>query len=65
MGRGSTPGPHLIHYDALQKYTGVTIQALHNASRQLRRAGLNESRREWKRAALKAVIPLREPAGNP
>lgn len=47
MGRGCTPGPHLIHYEALLKYTGATLQALHNASRQLRKAALIEARREW------------------
>lgn len=39
-------GSHLIGYDVLQRYTGVTIAALHNASRQLRKAGLIEARRD-------------------
>lgn len=39
-------GSHLIGYEVLQRYTGVTITALHNASRQLRKAGLIEARRD-------------------
>lgn len=43
LGRGES---HLIGYEVLQQYTGVTIQALHKASRRLRNAGLIEARRD-------------------
>lgn len=44
--RTGSRGCHLIGYDVLQRYTGVTIAALHSASRQLRNAGLIEARRD-------------------
>lgn len=47
VGRGSTPGPHLIDYAILQTYTQLTKATLILATQQLRAQGLVTSRREW------------------